>query len=645
MHQQALRLLKLINDLLDIAKLESGQLPHRCERVHVGDFVNALVESIGVIARQRNFTVTAHVSDGVATVETDRDKLEKICLNLLFNAFKFTPEFGRVHMGVRRAQDSLVFTIKDTGIGIPPERLPFIFERFWQEDSSTKRKHPGTGIGLALVKELTEAMGGHVVAKSKLGQGTTILATIPMSPSVGAAISSSVEQETDSEATDTWLSQLHRKAEFSPALGSGADLVVAGAHSKELVSVSAALPLAPNEAYTILLVDDDAGIRAYLAGELVQDYQVIEAFDGVNAVESAQRWEPDLILLDYMMPEMDGLEVCQALRSDPRTRMIPIMLLTARADERTRMAGLEAGANDVLIKPFSLVEFHARVRNLLRNRQLKKELEPEKAIVEEALLRLRETEGQLVQSEKLAAVGQLSAAILHEINNPLNYSISALFALSKRLRRSSKLKGFGHDELIDDLKDGLKRVSSIVSDLSDFTHPDTGKRVDIRLSEALSVARRLVAQRLKDEEVELNDDLFEDCYLLANKNLLIQVFINIYQNACDAVSEQEEKRIDVSTEIDMASGMVAIELRDNGPGIESKHLPRLFDPFFTTKEVGKGTGLGLSICYRLIKDHGGDIIVSSALGVHTTFTVTLPLHPSRQGEETLEKRELILAES
>ena len=265
--------------------------------------------------------------------------------------------------------------------------------------------------------------------------------------------------------------------------------------------------------------------------------------------------------------------------------------------------------------------------------------------MEEALLRLRETEGQLVQSEKLAAVGQLSAAILHEINNPLNYSISALFALSKRLRRSSKLKGFGHDELIDDLKDGLKRVSSIVSDLSDFTHPDTGKRVDIRLSEALSVARRLVAQRLKDEEVELNDDLFEDCYLLANKNLLIQVFINIYQNACDAVSEQEEKRIDVSTEIDMASGMVAIELRDNGPGIESKHLPRLFDPFFTTKEVGKGTGLGLSICYRLIKDHGGDIIVSSALGVHTTFTVTLPLHPSRQGEETLEKRELILAES
>ena len=235
------------------------------------------------------------------------------------------------------------------------------------------------------------------------------------------------------------------------------------------------------------------------------------------------------------------------------------------------------------------------MRNLLRHRHLQKELESEKAIVEEALLQLRETEGQLVQSEKLAAVGQLSAAILHEINNPLNYSISALFALSKRLRRRTDSGNSGHEELIDDLKDGLKRVSSIVSDLRDFTHPDTGKRADIRLSEALSVARRLVAQRLKDEDVELNDELFEDCDLLANKNLLIQVFINIYQNACDAVSEQQEKRIDVSTEIDVVSRMVAIEIRDNGPGIESEHFPQLFDPFFTTKEVGKGTGLGLSL--------------------------------------------------
>lgn len=631
MHQQSLRLLKLINDLLDIAKLESGKLQLRCERVNLGDFVNGVIESISVIARQRNLTVTAHVSDGVATVETDRDKLEKICLNLLFNALKFTPEYGRVHLGVRRSEDNLVFTIKDTGIGIPSDRLPFIFERFWQEDSSTKRKHPGTGIGLALVKELTEAMSGHVVAESELGKGTVIMATIPMSQSGHGAIVSPVDQEGHPEATDTWLSHLHRQAEFSPALSSGVDLVTAGAHSKGFVSVSSALPLAPDEAYTILLADDDAGVRAYLAGELVQDYQVVEAIDGVQAVENAQRWQPDLILLDYMMPEMDGLEVCQALRDDPQTRMIPIMLLTARADERTRMAGLEAGANDVLIKPFSLVEFHTRVRNLLRNRHLQKELESEKAIVEEALMQLRETESQLVQSEKLAAVGQLSAAILHEINNPLNYSISALFALSKRLRRNTAHEDAGHEELIDDLNDGLKRVSSIVSDLRDFTHPDTGKRVDIRLSEALSVARRLIAQRLKDDDVDLNDDLVEDCNLLGNKNLLIQVFINIYQNACDAISEQEEKRIDVSTEIDDASGEVAIMLRDNGPGIESKHLPRLFDPFFTTKEVGKGMGLGLSICYRLIQDHGGDISVSSVLGVNTTFIVTLPLHTSARG--------------
>lgn len=633
MHEQALRLLKLINDLLDIAKLESGQLQLRCEKVKLRPFTNGMIDSIGVIASQRNLTVTAHVSDEVVTVETDREKLEKICLNLLFNAIKFTPEYGRVHLGVRSCGEKLVFTIKDSGIGIPPDRLPFIFERFWQEDSSTRRKHPGTGIGLALVKELAEAMGGNVTAESTLGQGTVVTVNLPVHLSVEKGVSvSAPEPASDSRATDDWLAKIHRQAEFSPALGAGVDLLNHSASTEDLISVSAALPLVPGEAGSILIADDDVGIRAYLAGELVGEHEVIEAINGLDAVEQAKKQIPDVILLDYMMPEMDGMEVCRALRKDSETRMIPIMLLTARADEGTRLAGLEAGANDVLIKPFSLVEFHTRVRNLLEGRRLQKELEYEKDLVEDALVQLRETESQLVQSEKLAAVGQLSAAILHEINNPLNYSTSALFALTKKLQRNGILD---HEELIEDLNDGLKRISSTISDLRDFTHPDTGKLVDVQLTEALSVARRLVAQRFRDEEVELIDDQAEDYLLLANQNLLIQVFINIFQNACDALDGQESKCIEVFTEMDSESGTVSIAIRDNGPGIRVEDIPQLFDPFFTTKEVGKGTGLGLSICRRLIEEHGGQITVQTELGTHTTFRIMLPLQDHAETSQPL----------
>ncbi len=636
MHQQALRLLKLINDLLDIAKLESGQLELGYEAISIREFVNEITESISELANQRSITITAHCAENVTAIEADRDKLEKICLNLLFNAIKFTPEYGRIHLGVRTEGEEVIFTIKDTGVGIPPERLPYVFERFWQEDSSAKKKHAGTGIGLALVKELTEAMGGAVMAESVPNRGTSMIVRLPALNPAATHLHddsswlnanqpsklrppTSVRDRSEVSQSMDWLSQLYREAEFSPAQTNP----VAVEESNELSDLVSVSANPDHPSHTIVVADDEAGMRAFLAGELVHHYQIVEAYNGADTIRKVNEWEPDLILLDYMMPEMDGLEVCRALRSQARTRMIPIMLLTAKADEQTRLAGLEAGANDVLIKPFSLVEFHTRIRNLLTSHTLQKNLEAQKKQVEETLDQLRETESQLVQSEKLAAVGQLSAGILHEINNPLHFSISALFTLSKKLRQLPEQNATEFRETIADLKDGLNRVSTIVSDLRDFTHPDTGKRTRVSLAEVLSVTQRLLAQRIREDNISVHERGSADTFLLGNKNRLIQVFVNIVQNACDALRDTPVKVIDITTEHDDQHAFVSV--RDNGQGVAPENLNKLFDPFFTTKEIGDGTGLGLSICYRLVKEHGGHIDVESRLGAYTTFTLRLPL--------------------
>jgi signal transduction histidine kinase len=284
MHRQALRLLKLINDLLDIAKLESGQLELRFEMVSVREFVNSLVESIAELARQRNLTVTAHIGEGVTLIQADRDKLEKICLNLLLNAIKFTPEFGRIHLGVRLEGGNLVWTIKDIGIGTPAERLPMIFERFWQEDTSSKKKHPGTGFGLALVKELTETMGGSVLAESQPNQGTMVTARLPVrNPAAVRLHGDDVGPEPvrptklvqrlgvpleDAETTD-WLARLYREAEFSPGTTAAVDIRKKGVDSSDLVSVSSKSLLQDDEMHTIVIADDDPGMRTFLAGELM----------------------------------------------------------------------------------------------------------------------------------------------------------------------------------------------------------------------------------------------------------------------------------------------------------------------------------------------------------------------------------------
>ncbi len=347
----------------------------------------------------------------------------------------------------------------------------------------------------------------------------------------------------------------------------------------------------------------------------------------MQATEKAEQFLPDIILLDMMMPEKDGLEVCSDLRQRAATAKIPIILLTARADEETKFNALEMGANDFLAKPFSSIELHARIRNLIESHHYQRKLSKQNQDLTTAIEQIKETEMQLVQSEKLASLGRLSAGIIHEINNPLNFTMTGLFTLRNKSKQLSPELRVQYEEILDDVEEGLKRVRNIVSDLRTFTHPGGGTGEPVDVADVVGASLRFLAGEWKDK-VYIQQNLPPDLIIWANRNKLIHVLVNLIQNSIDALGEKKfegDSQPTIWIEGRSEDGRGLIIVRDNGMGIDAKSLDKIFDPFFTTKEVGKGMGLGLSICYRIVQGYGGQISVKSERGQFCEFTLDFPV--------------------
>jgi len=614
MQENAMRLLKLINDLLDLVKLESGRMEVRKEALPVAAFFKGLALSAQGAARDKKIRLETRVDEGLGTVMADRDKLEKIVLNLLFNSIKFTPAGGKVELSARPEGDRLALRVTDTGMGISETDLPHIFDRFWQADSSAQRKYQGTGIGLSLVKELAEAQGGTVTAESRVGQGTTMTVRIPLEKASSAVEASGESQEegTHRVQSSEWLEKLYRRAELFPAM----------------TPTRAALRpdhLAAGKRPKVLVADDEPDMLRFLKMQLEKHFEVLEAVDGNQAVEKARQFLPDLAVLDMMMPEKDGIQACREIKKTISTQAIPVILLTARADDETKMAALEAGASDFLTKPFSGTELHVRVANLVETHRLQLDLARQKNALESALEQLKETEGLLVQNEKMASLGRLSAGIIHEINNPLNYATQGLYLLQTKKDRLPEEDRAKYQEIVSDIQEGVGRVQRIVSDLREFTHPHSTSKDLVTVSEILSATLRFLGNELKDP-LRTEVSVPEDLTVYVDKNKMVQVFVNLVQNSVDALREKApgtEPPL-LSIRAGREGDRVRVSFRDNGTGIAPENLGKIFDPFFTTKEVGMGMGLGLSICYRILHEQGGEISVKSEKGSFTEFTLMLP---------------------
>ncbi|MBT8036084.1 MAG: response regulator [Verrucomicrobiae bacterium] len=613
------RLLRLINDILDLVKLDSGESHPHPETVNVPDFINGITANLRPVATLKGLDISCRCEDVERKVVwVDRDRLDKIMLNLAVNAIKFTPSGGSIVLSADTEGEDLMLAVSDTGEGMSKEDMGNVFVRFWQAGMSARRKHRGAGIGLSLVKSLSESMEGEVSVESEIGKGTTFHVRIPApKPPEGAE-----SQDANRSSLDV-LERFNEKARL--ALSDKGVRLVANGHGEDLNLVEGVSHVRlEGDKKRVLVADDEEAIRAFIARQL-SDYELIQAPDGKDAWALAQACKPDLIILDLMMPGLDGIQVTRKIRQSESLSRVPIILITAQASEAPRLEALDAGVNDFISKPFSGVELGARAKNLLESSEFEVQLSENHERLESAYDQLKEQGSMLVQVEKLSSLGRMSAGIVHEVNNPLNYTKAALHALKTFQASISEDEREDFIDVLNDAQEGVQRVIGIVTDLRSFTRGDTTMMTDLVLEEVIESSRRLCSAELSDIDFEL--DVSPQLTIRGNERQLCQLFVNFLSNASRAIQVKADNLMRGEIRIrakKRSAGGVDVSIRDNGCGIDPADVNHIFEPFFTKNDVGEGMGLGLSICHSILKQHNAEASVASELGKYTELKISFP---------------------
>ncbi|HJU17667.1 MAG TPA: response regulator [Stellaceae bacterium] len=364
-HRNSLRLLRLVNTLLDFSRIEAGRVQASYEPVDLAAVTADLASVFRAATEKAGLQLTVDCPPLAEPVWIDRDMWEKIILNLISNAFKFTFA-GGIAVRLREEGGSAVLVVEDSGTGIPEHELPRLFDRFHRVEGAEGRTHEGTGIGLALVQELVKLHGGAVRAESVLGAGSAFTVTVPL----GTAHLPQDRLRAERTFASTALGAQPFVEEALRWLPGGAANGAAQEVERELLPEPPAAAESEGERAMVLLADDNADMRDYVRRLLAPHYEVRTVADGAAALAALRERRPDLLLSDVMMPRLDGFDLVRAVRADPALADLPIVLLSARAGEEASIEGLEAGADDYLVKPFSARELIARVRaNLAMARQ------------------------------------------------------------------------------------------------------------------------------------------------------------------------------------------------------------------------------------------------------------------------------------
>jgi len=617
--ENGFRLLKMVNDLLDVISLENGKTELKIERININEFIKSRVDSMSHMAALKNIQLDKNVCCEEIFIRADENALDKIVINLINNAIKFTQKDGLVEVLTRIYDKKLIIGVVDNGIGIKEENLDIIFDRFRQLDGSSTREFQGTGLGLALVKELTQAQGGVIVVDSKIGKGTafSVLFDIDNDEGVNDAKSVSLEKSDN-------LSWIQRNINSSLGVASDEDEILENIRDVEP---------GVNKDVRVLVVDDEPDMLSFVAKTLNRfGYEVLIARDGEEAIKVAQKEKPDVIILDLMLPNIDGLSVCKTLKEDSNMEFTKIILLTARVDEKSKIQALKNGADDFMVKPFSKDELLLRISNLSKVKKLQSILHQDlvfsKDELKKSLEELRDFQEQLIQSEKLNSIGVLSSGIIHEVNNPLSYAMMAL-----RFLKADSLIGKNEDlkEIVNDVETGMERINNIVGEFKDFVRlGEGGKKEEFLIIEAVKSALKFTIYDYKGIDVRNNID--PNIVVVGSNNHIIQIIINLISNACRAIGKNDDDRkgiIEIGSKI--LGTRVRIFVKDNGVGMNDEELGKVFESFYTTSDPGKGTGLGLSICNMMVQDHDGTLEVESEIGKGAMFSFDLQVGDGRGG--------------
>ncbi len=420
-HRNGQRLFKLVNSLLDFSRLESGKVTSRFEALDLARATSELATLFQSAVERAGLRLVVDCRTLPEPVYVDPDQWAKIVLNLVSNALKFTFE-GEITVSLRAEDGEAVLTVSDTGAGIPEHEMEHLFERFHRVHGARSRTHEGSGIGLALVAELAGLHGGGVSAESQLGQGSTFTVRVPfgtehLPPDHVVPKGQSIPAERQAGG---FVAEALRWLEEDRPAAEQADLTTSVVRDRQRA--------------TVLVVDDNSDMREYVAELLSSEYDVHTASDGIEALEKLSEVRADLVLTDVMMPNLDGFGLLEKMRADPATTSTPVIMLSARAGEEGTIEGLEAGADDYLVKPFSARELRARVRaniELDKQRQVRSALERSQALLD--------------QAERLAGVGSWEV----DLETGQIQASDEYFRLMERTPQD--LDGLGYPAVIDEL--------------------------------------------------------------------------------------------------------------------------------------------------------------------------------------------------
>ncbi|HWF97860.1 MAG TPA: ATP-binding protein [Steroidobacteraceae bacterium] len=613
------RLQKLVNSLLEFSRIEAGRTDARYLPTDLGILTADLAGMFHSVFERARVDLVVDCPAHTDLAYVDRDMWAAIVLNIVSNALKFTLE-GQVTVRLRRPGDRFELEVTDTGCGIPREDLPRIFQRFARVHAARARTVEGSGIGLSLVQELTKLHGGTIEAQSELGVGTTMIVRIPSGfahlphgrvgtahtlPSLSTGVEPFLDEalgwlETGSPAATPRAGDSEtRSSERPPAAGD--------AHAREI----------PTARERILVVEDNAQMREFLSRILQFRWHVETAPDGAAAIEHVRSRAPDVVVADIMMPRMDGIEMLRALRADAATAKLPVLLLSARAGEDASVEGLQAGANDYLIKPFSQRELVARIQTLLA----------------QAKQHATEQQARARAERDLRGREEFFASLSHELRSPL----SSVFAWIDRLR-SEKLTRATMLASLDVLELAARALRRLSDDLYDVARGDTeSMRIKPRAFATLSPLVAAVVEAFEPAAMKKRITLQQALQsgsgpARVDSDRLQQILANLLSNAIRYTPAGG--RIDVSCA--RRGDTVEIRVSDSGRGIAPEALARVFERYWQAERVPDhdgGLGLGLSITRRLVELHGGQIeALSEGEGTGATFLVRFPVADAREEE-------------
>ena len=643
------RLSNLVNDILDFSKLDNHTLSLNTRPVDLHSLVDVVLALSHHLTDNKNLTLVNQISPELVSAEADEERLQQVLYNLVGNAIKFS-EQGHVIVSAELDGERIKMSVSDNGIGIAQDKFDDIFKSFEQVQGSASRRYGGTGLGLAVSKELIALHGSQIEVQSTLNKGSTFSFTLAVSPS-------------DASSAKKVDNSLHRPFDKLHLFGHESHT-----DAFDLSSNNPDWPTPPTNSngFRLLLVDDEPINRLVLHNHLSpQGYHLVEACGGEEALlaieqaalaqgqsDNGQDAPFDLVLLDIMMPKISGYDVCKKIRETYPVNDLPVIFLTAKNQMVDVVQSFAAGANDYLGKPVAKHELLARVETHLKlldiNRTLEHKVAERTLALEQKNHEIVATQQQLVQSEKMASLGTLTAGVAHEINNPTNFVHVSAQNLEVDLARCQKfifdMAGDDADEAILDsfrrqfnplhihlstIRDGTERIKTIVKDLRAFSQLDAAEKKAVSVTDLLQSTVNLIQTKYL-EVTEFVSDFKSRPELECYPAQLNQVFMNLIVNACDAIREQQQ--IEDTTKLGKITigcrqweHVVEISVRDNGSGMSEETKNRLFEPFYTTKGTGSGTGLGLSISFGIVQKHGGELMVESELGVGSVFRVMIPI--------------------